>query len=197
MVGNVKPLYLANSIEDLQKQGELGDVSRHKVKFLGEYIFVKLCEVLKEATYTREIGDEEKSYVLFFQYVELDKNIRLHPEFKKDEKYFDSVYDFQNNYQKAFNALMDLTVNLHKRYNENNNKPSLISGRTVTGVPQERGCTEAELGEEEELQLALAISQIEVEERTEKNVDENKKLIDFMAKSIEKKEAELECPVPL
>ena len=55
--------------------------------------------------------------------------------------------------------------------------------------------TESELGEEEELQLALAISKIEAEESTEKPVDENKKLINFMAKSIEKKEAELECPV--
>ena len=56
-------------------------------------------------------------------------------------------------------------------------------------IPQ----TESELGEEEDFQLAIAISQIEAEERTEKSVDE--KLIDFMAKSIEKKEAELECPV--
>ena len=56
-------------------------------------------------------------------------------------------------------------------------------------IPQ----TESELGEEEELQLAIPISQIEAEVRTEKSVDE--KLIDFMAKSIEKKEAELECPV--
>ena len=55
--------------------------------------------------------------------------------------------------------------------------------------------TEAELGEEEEFQLALAISQIEAEENTVKTVNENKKFIDFMAKSIEKKEAELECPV--
>ena len=56
-------------------------------------------------------------------------------------------------------------------------------------IPQ----TESELGEEEDFQLAIAISQIEAEVRTEKSVDE--KLIDFMAKSIEKKEAELECPV--
>ena len=55
--------------------------------------------------------------------------------------------------------------------------------------------TEAELGEEEEFQLALAISQIEAEENTVKTVNENQKLIDFIAKSIEKKEAELECPV--
>ena len=55
--------------------------------------------------------------------------------------------------------------------------------------------TESELGEEEELQLALAISQIEAEENTVKTVKENQKLIDFIAKSIEKKEAELECPV--
>ena len=114
MVGNVKPLYLASSIEDLQKQGKLGDVSRHKVK--------PLCEsgekVLKEATYTKEMGDEEKSYVLFFKYVELAKKIRQHPEYKKDEKYFDSMYNIKKNCKKAIDALEGLTDNLDKRYNE-------------------------------------------------------------------------------
>ena len=114
MVGNVKPLYLANSIEDLQKQGKLGDVSKHKVK--------PLCEsgdkVLKEATYTKEMGDEEKSYVLFFKYVELAKKIRQHPEYKKDEKYFDSMYNIKKNCKKAIDALEGLTENLDKRYNE-------------------------------------------------------------------------------
>ena len=114
MVGNVKPLYLASSIEDLQKQGKLGDVSKHKVK--------PLCEsgekVLKEATYTKEMGDEEKSYVLFFKYVELAKKIRQHPEYKKDEKYFDSMYNIKKNCKKAIDALEGLTENLDKRYNE-------------------------------------------------------------------------------
>ena len=73
-------------------------------------------------------------------------------------------------------------------------------------APRNLTQTEAELGEGEEFQLALAISQIEAEERTEKTLDKfdrsisvekNEKLIDFMAKSIERKEAELECPVCL
>ena len=114
MVGNIKPLYLASSIEDLQKQGRLGDVSKHKVK--------SLCEsgekVLKEANYTKEMGDEEKSYVLFFKYVELTKKVRLHPEYKKDEKYFDSMYNIKKNCKKAIDALECLTDNLDKRYNE-------------------------------------------------------------------------------
>ena len=70
-------------------------------------------------------------------------------------------------------------------------------------APRNFAQTEEELGEEEEFQLALAISQIEAEKRTEtvhkfdrsNSVEKNGKLIDFMAKSIEKKEAELECPV--
>ena len=73
-------------------------------------------------------------------------------------------------------------------------------------APRNFAQMEAELDDEEEFQLALAISQIEVKERTEKTVDKfdcsisvekNEKLIDFMAKSIERKEAELECPVCL
>ena len=67
-------------------------------------------------------------------------------------------------------------------------------------APRNFAQMEAELGVEDEFQLALAIST----ERTEKTVDKfdrsisiekNEKLIDFMAKSIERKEAELECPV--
>ena len=43
--------------------------------------------------------------------------IRQHPEYKKDEKYFDSVYDFKNNYKEAIDALEGLTGNLDRRYN--------------------------------------------------------------------------------
>ena len=74
--------------------------------------------MLKEATYTKEMGDEEKSYVLFFEYVELAKNIRQHAEYKKDEKYFDSMYNIKKNCKKAIDALEGLTENLDKRYNE-------------------------------------------------------------------------------
>ena len=105
MVVNVKPLYLTNCIEDLQKQG-----------------IKSLCEsgdkVLKEATYTEEMGDEEKSYLLFFKYVELAKKISQHPEYKKDEKYFDSMFNIKKNSKKAIDALEGLTESLNKRYNE-------------------------------------------------------------------------------
>ena len=114
MVGSIKPLYLANNIEDLQGLGKLGDVSKNKVK--------SLCEsgdkVLKEASHHKEMGDEEKSYVLYFKFVELAKKIRQHPEYKKDEKYFDSMYNIKKNCKKAIDALEGLTDNLDKRYNE-------------------------------------------------------------------------------
>ena len=67
-------------------------------------------------------------------------------------------------------------------------------------APRNIAQAETELGDEEEFQLALAISQIEAEKTVDKfdrsiSIEKNEKLIDFMAKSIEKKEAELECPV--
>ena len=84
MSADVKPLYLADSIGDLQKIGRLGDISKLKVK--------PLCEagenVLKDATYFKAMGDMEKSYVLHFRFVDLVKKLRLHPDYKKDEKYF-------------------------------------------------------------------------------------------------------------
>ena len=117
MVGNIKPLYLASSIEDLQKQGRLGDVSKHKVK--------SLCEsgekVLKEANYTKEMGDEEKSYVLFFKYVELTKKVRLHPEYKKDEKYFDSMYNIKKNCKKAKKLELPHKIQTHFTLKEQSN----------------------------------------------------------------------------
>ena len=110
----LQPLSLASTIQELQQRGKIGDVSRMTAK--------KLCEsgerVLKEAQVKRDSGDEEGAYILFFKYVELVTKIRSNPEYKRDEKYYVSMYNIQKNLRKAIEALEALTLSLEERYSD-------------------------------------------------------------------------------
>ena len=116
-----KPLHLANNLQELQNRGKVGDVSKLKVK--------QLCEsgekVLKEAVVKKDLGEEEQAYVYYFKYIELIQKIRAHQEFKKDEKYFMSMYNIQKNFKKAVEAIESLSQSLEKRYNAKLKKETL------------------------------------------------------------------------
>ena len=110
----LKPLHLAASVGELQSNGKVGDVSKIKIK--------QLCEssdkVWKKANENKDLGDEEEAYVLFFKYIELIQKIRSHAEYKKDEKYYSSMYNFVKNYKKSILTLESLNESLEKRYSE-------------------------------------------------------------------------------
>ena len=118
-----KPLYLAKNIGELQARGKVGDTSKLKVK--------NLCEsaekVLKAAFIEEDLGDEEKSYISFFKYIELIQLIKAKAEFKRDEQYFKSMYNIPKNFKRAVEALQSLTASLTKRYELGNFKFSKLS----------------------------------------------------------------------
>ena len=107
----VRPLHLAASISELQSNAKVGDVSRNKIK--------PICEssdkVWKKANECKDLGDEEQAYVLFYKYIELVQKIMIHTEFKKDEKYYKSMYNFPKNVRKSVEILESLTESLEKR----------------------------------------------------------------------------------
>ena len=104
----VIPLHLGDNINDLQTRAKFGDVSKTKVKVLCE----SGAKLFKEAIVKRDLGDEESAYVLFFKYVDLIQKIRAHAEYKKDEKYFTSMYNIKKNLNKALEALETLSESL-------------------------------------------------------------------------------------
>ena len=107
-------LHLAASISELQNNAKVGDVSKNKIK--------PICEssdkLWKKANECKDLGDEEQAYVLFYKYIELVQKIYIHTEFKKDEKYYKSMYNFPKNMKKSVDVLEFLTENLEKRYAE-------------------------------------------------------------------------------
>ena len=110
----VCPLHLAASISELQSNAKVGDVSKNKIK--------PICEssdkVWKKANECKDLGDEEQAYVLFYKYIELVQKIMIHSEFKKDEKYYKSMYNLPKNLKKSVDILESLTESLEKRYAE-------------------------------------------------------------------------------
>ena len=117
----VIPLHLGDNINDLQTRAKFGDVSKTKVKVLCE----SGAKLFKEAIVKRDLGDEESAYVLFFKYVDLIQKIRAHAEYKKDEKYFTSMYNIKKNLNKALEALETLSESLERRYSDKLKKETL------------------------------------------------------------------------
>jgi len=115
-MGVPKDLHFGTSLSDLQKKAKLGDTSKWNVKAL----CLSSEKVFKEAVIQKDLGDEEKAYVFFYKYVEVVTKIQKNPEFKKDVKYFTSMYNIQKNSKKAIDVLEALSTNLEKRYEERN-----------------------------------------------------------------------------
>ena len=116
-ISPIKGLYLAKSIEELQKQGS---VPNQKPDLL-----VKVSQKLLTNANECEInGDQEKAYVLFFKYCELAKTIRRSLEYKKDKLYYDSMVSSKS-VKEALDHLDSLTILLNERYEEKEKKEAL------------------------------------------------------------------------
>ena len=116
-ISPIKGLYLAKSIEELQKQGS---VPSQKPDLL-----VKVSQKLLTNANECEInGDQEKAYVLFFKYCELAKTIRRSLEYKKDKLYYDSMVSSKS-VKEALDHLDSLTILLNERYEEKEKKEAL------------------------------------------------------------------------
>merc|ERR1712086_1024020 len=105
-----KGLYLAKSIKELQKQRSVPNQKPD--------VLVKLSQnILTIAKECETNGDQEKAYVLFFQYCELAKTIRRSLEYKKDKLYYDSMVSSKS-VKDALDHLDSLTIVLNERYEE-------------------------------------------------------------------------------
>ena len=66
----------------------------------------------------RDLGDQEKAYILFYKYVECVQRIQKHHEYKKDEKYYVSMFNLKKNMRLGIENLETLTAALEQRYEE-------------------------------------------------------------------------------
>ena len=116
-ISPTKGLYLAKSIEELQKQGSVPSQKPN--------VLVKVSQKLLTNAKECEInGDQEKAYVLFFKYCELAKTIRKSLEYKKDKVYYDSVVS-PKSVKDALDHFDSLTILLNERYEEKEKKEAL------------------------------------------------------------------------
>ena len=109
-INPTKELYMAKSIEELQKQCSVPNADPSKL--------VKVSQKLLSSANENEVGgDQEKAYVLFFKFIELAKTIRKSREYKKDKVYYDSMVSLQN-VKDALEHLESLSIVLKQRYQE-------------------------------------------------------------------------------
>ena len=82
-----KPLYLANSLAELQKMAAVGNVANYKCKALHS----SSEKLIKEAAHQSHMGDEEYSYILYMKFLNVYQKIIMHKEYKADKKYWDTM----------------------------------------------------------------------------------------------------------
>ena len=75
-------------------------------------------KLFKAALLERDLGDQEKAYILFYKYVECVQRIQKHHEYKKDEKYYVSMFNLKKNMRLGIENLETLTAALEQRYEE-------------------------------------------------------------------------------
>lgn len=75
-------------------------------------------KLFKAALVERDVGDQEKAYILFYKYVECVQRIQRHPEYKKDEKYYVSMFNLKKNMRLGIENLESLSTALERRYEE-------------------------------------------------------------------------------
>jgi len=107
-----KPLHLASSLAELQKKAAVGDVANYKCKTL----LTSSEKLIKEATHSSDMGDEEKAYILYMKFLNVYQKIVTHKEYKADKKYWDSMMGDKKAYKNAVEQLEKLDKSLDKRY---------------------------------------------------------------------------------
>ena len=82
------------------------------------------------------LGDEEDAYIYFFKYVECVKAINKHPEYKKDEKYYQSMHNIKKNSKTAISALEKLSESLQERYADDIEEKIQINGEVDNSLDE-------------------------------------------------------------
>ncbi|XP_076314918.1 ubiquitin carboxyl-terminal hydrolase 8-like [Tachypleus tridentatus] len=133
----VKNLYLAKSLKELNK---LTDTPIQDVKNI-KIACSSARKVYNEAKSCQQLGDEEKSYVLFMRYFSLVKSIRKTVEYQKNKEYFDKLMGEQS-FNETMTSAEKLSASLSKRYGvlqeskkseekETNKSPSLSEKENI------------------------------------------------------------------
>ena len=121
-INQIKELYLAENIEDLQKL----QYSSLATPGQNYDVLIRVSqEVWKTAKECENNGDQEKAYVCFFKYCDLAYRIRNSPQYKKDKLYYDTTVSSKS-VEEAYNHSKTLIVELKKRYDERQTKPDQI-----------------------------------------------------------------------
>ena len=111
---NIKELYLAKNIEDLQKKIK----DRLTVPGLNCDIMVRVSQrVWITAGESEKNGDQEMAYICYFLYCDLGYRIRNSPQYAKDKLYYD-ICVVTRSVEESFNYSQTLKVQLKKRYDE-------------------------------------------------------------------------------
>lgn len=108
----LKSLHLASSVEELDKKY----ASSNK---LPEKNITMICKstktVLEKADIDRDLGDEERAYVLYTRYFTLVQLVRKHKDYKKDKTKYDDLLEVKQ-CPRVMDALEKLKESLIKRY---------------------------------------------------------------------------------
>lgn len=122
-VNSLKKLYLASTLGELQEKAKVPKSTPMGLAKVSKTVY-------ENAITAEESGDEEKAYLLFSKYVNLAKEIRTSPDYKKDKMYYDGMVSLKS-VKEAIDRLEALTSNLQTRYDEKNKTKNdlVITGR--------------------------------------------------------------------
>ncbi|XP_043219713.1 ubiquitin carboxyl-terminal hydrolase 8-like [Amphibalanus amphitrite] len=109
----IKSLYMATSLDGL-------DSFIYRKLDLVKGAPARTCcatadTVYKSAAEALRAGDEERAFVLFMRYMEIHNQIRSKPEYKKDEKYYNSLLGMKK-FEQALGVCERLQTDLKNRY---------------------------------------------------------------------------------
>lgn len=108
----LQQLHVASSMEELDKHSTTP-------KNLFNTNLLMLCRsvktILQKADMTKDSGDEEKAYTMYFRYFELVQHIRKHKDYKKDKDTYDKLI-MLDQCTRVMAALEKLKESLIKRY---------------------------------------------------------------------------------
>ena len=104
--------------EFLQRKSPLQVVILAKNSATNLFVCSSSEKLFKAALLERDLGDQEKAYILFYKYVECVQRIQKHHEYKKDEKYYVSMFNLKKNMRLGIENLETLTTALERRYEE-------------------------------------------------------------------------------
>lgn len=107
----LKSLYMATSIEELDKKYSKIELSSQNIAMVCKSTKV----ILQKADLDRDLGDEERAYVLYMRYFTMVQLIRKHRDYKKDKTKYDDTMMIKH-CPRVMETLEKLKESLIKRY---------------------------------------------------------------------------------